>query len=601
MGRTRASTWPVPGARAPGTVGTARTGRRLLAATLPPLSYVAVAIALTATAWAHPTTRLIGAGSNPDAKVWFLAWFAHGLATGHLQLFTALTTAPHPINLMWNNGVVALAVLLSPLTLLAGPVLAYNVAMTGALATSGWVAAIALRRYARNPVAVWLGGAAFGFSPFILAEGDTGHLPWVNLWAVPLLLILLDDLVRTRGRSPRLLGLGLGAWAGFELLTAEELVVTCALVAAGALLWLGATHRDAARAALPRAARALAVALPVALLIAAVPLAVQFLGPHRLLTGVVEPPSTNVADLLAIVLPTQLQAMAPPVLVGITQHFTGYPFDRVVYLGVPLCIVLGWVVLSQRRDPRVRFFAGLAAVVMLFALGSHLHVAGRATGVPLPWWLVAHVPLLGKVLPARLFAVAWLAVAALITIGVDRLAAVRTGRDRVRSGILVGCVVLSLVPASGELTSSAQVPAFFRTAAPARVSAGGTLLTTPIADDLGCPALLWQAASGFSYRTPTGCLLHAASRPGVIASYAEPSALRAALWSAQAGAPARPLSAGARALLMAQLHRWRVRAIAAGPGPGAATTRRLLADLLRQRPRHIGGVWLFTVGPTVRG
>ena len=560
----------------------------------PPLVFAAVSVGLTWAAWAHPGSRMVGTSANPAAKVWFLAWFAQGLAHGHVHLLTSLSTSPQAINLMWNNSILGLAVLLTPLTLLAGPVIAYNAAMTLGLATSGWVTGLALRRYVRHPMAAWLGGAAFGFSPFILAEGDTGHLPWVTLWSLPLLLLLLDSLVRGR-RSPRWLGLGLGAWGGFELLTSEELVTTCALVAAGSLALLAATHPQAVRRVGSRVAAALLVAVPVALLLAGVPLAVQFLGPHRLLGGVVQPPTTNVADLLAFGLPTQLQAVSPASLVGLTQHFTGYPFDRVVYLGLPLCLALAWVVASGRRDPLVRFFAILAGAVVVLALGSHLHVDGRATDIPLPWSLLARIPLLGKVLPSRLMAVAWLAVAALVALGVDRLADRRGGQARVRSAFLVGVVALSLVPAGGEITSAAAVPPFFRSAAPERAAATGTLLTTPIPNAGGCTELLWQAAAHFTYATPAGCLLHAGPRPGGIVSYAGASRLRQDLWRTQAGGTV-PVTAGTRPPLLARLAAWRVRAIAVGPGPGEAQTLRFVAALLRQRGRRQGGVWLFWVG-----
>jgi len=560
----------------------------------PPLAYLVGSVALTSSVWSHPGTELVGAGSNPSAKVWFLAFFAHGLATGHLQLLTHLTTAPHTINLMWNNSILAISLLLAPITLTLGPVVAYNVAMTVGLAASGWVAGLALRRYVRHPASAWAGGAIFGFSPFILAEADSGHLLWVTLWPIPVLLLLLDSLVRTRRPPAWLLGIGMGVWIGLEMLTSEELVTTCALVSAGTLLALAATHRHAARALLPRVAAALAVALPVALLIAGAPLAVQFLGPHRLVMGVVEPPAVNVADLFAVVMPTELQAAAPPFLVAITQHFTGYPFDRVVYLGVPLLVFLGWVVLAGRRDPRVRLFAALAAAVTVLALGSHLHVDGRATGIPLPWSVFARLPLVSKALPSRLMAVTWLAVATLVALGIDRLAERPGGAARARSAVLVGAVALSLVPAGGELTSGAVVPAFFRTALVHRVAAGGTLLTTPIPNADGCTGLLWQAASGFAYTTPTGCLLHAGTRPGLIVSYAGSTPLRTDLWRTQAGTPV-AVTPRTRPALLAQLRVWRVRAVAVGPGPGEAVTRSFLSALLQQRPDRVHGVWLFTV------
>ncbi len=572
----------------------------ILRALAPPAAFLAVSVGLTWPAWSHPTTRLIGVGANPDAKAWFFAWFAAGLVHGHLHLVTTLTSAPHPTNLMWNNSALALAALFAPLTRLAGPVAAYNAALTLSLAASGWVAGLALRRFVRRPLAAWIAGAAFGFSPFVLAEADTGHLTWVTLWSVPLLLLLLDSLVRSRRRSAGWLGLCLGVWTGVELLTAEELFTTLVLVAVGALVGLALTNRRAARKAWPRLAIAAATAAPVALLIAGLPLWVQFLGPGRLVGGTIEPPLQNVADLLAVILPTQLQALAPPVLVAITQHFTGNPFDRVVYLGAPLLVFLGWVVASGRRDPRVRFFAWLGVLVFTLALGSHLHIDGRTTPLVLPWALPAHLPLLRKVLPDRLMAEVWLAVAALIALGLDRLSWGQGRALTIRSAVLVGLVALSLAPAGPELASAAAVPAFFRTSAPGRIAAGGTLLTTPIPDANNCTELLWQAAADFTYRTEAGCLLHAAARPDLIVSYLGFSTLRQDLWATQSGRSV-PVGAHSRPGLLARLAVWRVRAIAVGPGPGERTTLRFVAALLQERPVPRGGVYLFRVRPHPNG
>ena len=138
-------------------------------------AYVALAVAVFSSAWQHPAGRWVGQDFDPILFIWHLRWVPFALAHGHDPLISDYLNYPDGFNLMWNTSILLPAFLLSPVTLLLGVVVAYNVLATLALALSAWCAYFALRRYVRRvPAAV--GGLLYGFSPFMFAHHSSSLL-----------------------------------------------------------------------------------------------------------------------------------------------------------------------------------------------------------------------------------------------------------------------------------------------------------------------------------------------------------------------------------------------------------------------------------------
>ena len=74
---------------------------------------------------------MVGATTADNSQhAWFLRWLPYALATHRNPLFTTSMIEPGGVNLMWNTWIPLPALLLSPVTLLLGPVAAFNVAVT---------------------------------------------------------------------------------------------------------------------------------------------------------------------------------------------------------------------------------------------------------------------------------------------------------------------------------------------------------------------------------------------------------------------------------------------------------------------------------------
>src|SRR5260370_16607650 len=104
-----------------------------------------------------------------------------------------------------------------------------------------------------------------------------------------------------------------GLAAALQRLTGEELLAMTALMAAVGVALLALLHRNELRPALPYTVKAAGAAFAAFAIIAAYPLAFQFLGPQRVY-GNVQQPDVYLTDLLAFVIPsrfTHFPANAP--------------------------------------------------------------------------------------------------------------------------------------------------------------------------------------------------------------------------------------------------------------------------------------------------
>ena len=124
---------------------------------------------------------------------------------------------------------------------------------------------------------------------------------------------------------------------------------------------------------------------------------VAFAGPHHI-TGPAQP-ATAIAgitvDPLGLVVPTIDQhftlghaALGDSLVAARTPDWSivfDSPVENGSYVGVPLllALVLGGIVL--RRKSIALFCSAMAAIALLFSFGSHLHVDGHRTGIPLPF------------------------------------------------------------------------------------------------------------------------------------------------------------------------------------------------------------------------
>jgi hypothetical protein len=191
--------------------------------------YLLGALAVTGRLWADPVGHM-QAGNTQDvnAFAWFLRYSATAISHGRLPaLVTTALNAPRGVNMMWNTAFMLPGILLTPVTLLAGPQVSITIVLTlgfaGSAASLFWV----LRRWGASITAAALGGAVYGFSP-ALANSGLGHYNFQFAVLPPLIIDAMLRIVTGRGNAVRT-----GAWMGVlvaaQLFIGEELLVDTAV------------------------------------------------------------------------------------------------------------------------------------------------------------------------------------------------------------------------------------------------------------------------------------------------------------------------------------------------------------------------------------
>ena len=537
-----------------------------------PLLYLALACALVVPAAARGLP-----GSAPDAGlyVWWLQWVPHALQSGVNPLHTDALLHPGGINAMWNTSILLPSLLLWPVTAMAGPVVAYDVLIVAAPALSAWAACAALRRLVRHDAAALAGGLLYGFSPYVVAH-SLGH-PNLSLAVFPPLALLLLDRI-LRGTRPRRDGALLGVAAAAQLLTGEELLLSTALAAAICLGILALQHRSALHIHARRLAEGLGAAVLVFAVLAAAPLAYQFLGPDRVQGRVQQSVFGN--DIDAVVVPSSLQLFAPQAALDRSAAFAsfpGVPVEVNAYLGLPLLALLLVAPRALRRDALVRFALPSALAIAVLSLGAHARHGGALTSLPLPWLIADHVPLLEDIVPSRLMVHAYLLIAIVIAVAVDRTLVLPPRRRALAVGA-VAVSLLALVPRALP-SQSAATPQFFADAAQ-RLPASRVVLVAPWADLYDTRAMVWQARAQMRFRMPEGFVF---GEGPVRRTQGE---LETALGSADRGVRLVPLSDALRQKLNAELRTFGVQDVVASTPEEV----RLLTDLLGRPPQQVEGV-----------
>ena len=109
---------------------------------------------------------------NPDPNfyVWSMRWWPYAILHGLNPLYSSQIAAPAGHSLAWVTTAPPVALLATPLTLTAGPVVAFNLVTALGLPLAAWAAFVLCRRLTGKFWASIVGGAVFGFSAF-----EMGH------------------------------------------------------------------------------------------------------------------------------------------------------------------------------------------------------------------------------------------------------------------------------------------------------------------------------------------------------------------------------------------------------------------------------------------
>ncbi len=414
-----------------------QVGRRVLPGWLiAGVIYLALGVGMWWHVWTgHPSSTMVCGCGDPSSIAWFMEWPAYAISHGQSLFHTGWQHAPTGLNLLNNTSIIALGLLLAPVSWLFGPVASLNVALTLAPALTALSGYGCLRRgldLARP--AAFAGGLLFGFSPFVMRNEAFNHLQVTFLALVPLIFLCCYELAVTqRGRAWRwglLLGLLISVqfFIGVEVLTITAIMLGTAVPIA---LVLGLRQRGLLAARLPFAVRGLAVAAGVGVLLLAYPLWYTLKGPDHI-SGV-DWQVLKENGLKELLLPIKQTNLA-------VTGYLGPGGTLGAYLGfVALIAVL--IALFAVRRPVVYSAAILLAVAAWLSLGARpfpLAAGGQPSWVPQAWALFHNLPVLKNITPANFSAATTFFVAVIAALLIDKLWPAGTGE---RVGAVLGRVL----------------------------------------------------------------------------------------------------------------------------------------------------------------
>lgn len=577
--------------------------------------YTFLAVALFSSTWVQPTTQSVGLNGDPQEIMWFLGWPPFAVAHGQNPLFTNYIDYPGGVNLMWNTSEPLPGLVLGPLAHIGGIVLAWNFMMTAALAPSAFTAFLLIRRFVSSQLAAGVGGLLYGFSPYMTAH-SLGHPHATLAFMPPVVLLILDEIIRVQRRRPLVAGLILGVAASAQLLIGEELLATTAIVAFLLLCLAAALFWDQVRPRLGYAVRALVCAGAVFAVLSAVPIAFQFLGPQHL-RGSVHMPNAYVSDGLSFLVPTHLILLAPGRALNISDKFIGgNAVETNSYVGVLLFLILAFIVVRYWSRPEVRLAALGSALIAILSMGITIHIAGRASSIPvfaiglvfpllqryLPgrvtlyltffgWLGLSRLPVLDNLLPSRLMVYFYLLAGLLLAVWLSDL---RTWQPMPRrlGWLAAAAALLMLVPALPFPSTPNSVPAFFSGSAASAIPQGSVALVVPYSATGDARAMIWQQAAGMRFRMPEGYAFIPDAPPRGPRLSPPPSTTQSQVLSVGDGT-AGALSDTDRLQILSELKSWHVQTVIVGPMVNEQQEVDLFSSLFGRPPEPLDGVYVW--------
>jgi hypothetical protein len=447
-------------------------------------------------------------------SIWFLRWTPFALTHGHSLYASDWIDFPSGFNLAQNVSMPLLGAVGAPLTWLVGPVSTFTFLLWLAIAGSASSCFVVLLRWVQWKPAAFAGGLVYAFGPYMAAQA-LGHLNLVFLPIPPILILVLHELIVDQRGSARRWGISLGLLAGAQFLISPEVLIDCILLAAVGVTALAAANRNRVATHVAHAARGGLWALVAFLPLIAWQLVSYFAGPDRY-TGSPWHGSAYAEDLLGSVIPSLNQRMTTTGLAAFGDRLQSDLAENGAYLGVPLIVLLIFLVVRYRHDRLMRGAAVMAVTAWLLSLGPRLVVDGHATVLRLPYDVLAHLPVLNSLLAGRFTLFVDLACGFVLAIGLDRLRHELVDGRRVpirRVGTFLGVLILfALVPLTPRwpypsTPVSATTPPYFTGSGPFSIPEGSVVLTYPYPTYPTNQAMLWQAVSSMRFKILGGYVL----------------------------------------------------------------------------------------------
>ena len=468
--------------------------------------------------------RLVGPGhmvghrtADLICEVWWIQWAYSALIHGQNPFFSNWQNYPVGINAGVNGSMLILGVLVSPITSLFGPIVSWNVLERAAPFVSAFSMCLVLRRWTRWWPAAFVGGLLYGFSSYVVSQ--PGHLFLAFVPLPPIFFFLLyEALVRQRW-GPKRTGALLALVCAAQFFVFSELFASMVLMGVCATVLYLLANRRHLSVDTDYLKTALLTGVLVGAAVLVYPIFVTLFGPQHI-NGVPSSPANSAVwhgDLLGLVVPGYFLRLALPAL--LSSYLLNAP---TTYLGVPLVLALGIIVVLMRRRGIVQLAAAMTLISLILSLGSTLYIGGHDTHVPLPFDVLTHLPLTQGFVSSRFSLYTILFGSAIVAIALDalhqRIVTSRhlgrfTMRQRAMAAIGVSMTIaiiiaLPTLPLHQQPASATDASPLFSTIEAARnIPDGSAVLAYPYPDAPVFPGSILEYSYSPRYQSVNDALL----------------------------------------------------------------------------------------------
>jgi len=442
----------------------------------------------------HPGRALLDQKSmDPNFYTWCLRWWPYAIGHGLNPLFTHEIGAPAGHTLAWVTTVPPLALLATPLTFAAGPVVSFSVLTAIAPPLAAWAAFVLCRRLTGKFWPGLLGGAVFGFSAYEMNHSEAGQLNLIYCLLLPLMAYLVV-LWRDESIGARTFVILMGITMGVQFyLFLETFADMTAILALSLLVGFALAGRDG-RPQMLRLTRLTALAYVLAIVLAA---------PYLRYALATKPPklvAVTGMDLVSLVVPRPGRTLG----IAWLAHEAIGPVEtsQACYVGIPLIVVAILLAVTSRSSRTVRFLSVMLVLIMVAAIGPEVYLDGRPVA-RLPWARLFSLPIVRNAYPSRLMLFAFLILAVTAALWLAGPAQHIRWVDWARwplAILVIAAIALDVPPM--KISPATSVPAFISSGQYRQQLTPGEIVV--VVSNVGNAGMLWQAQSGFYMRLSGG-------------------------------------------------------------------------------------------------
>jgi len=354
-------------------------------------------------------------------SAWFMSWDSYTLFHGMNPFLTNYLNYPLGANLAVSAQGFLYGALLSPVTHFINAIASYNLLLWASFPLSALAMYFVTYSFTKNRLPAFLSGLFYGFSPYVIDQG-LAHLNLIFIPFPPLIFYQLYRIFISQDVSKYRSGILLGIYIIFQYMMSSEILATTTIISMIALFILAVSKRNLVLEHIRKSLIPVAVTLIISILALGYPIWYSIKGPLHLIIPIHAWNNQFHADLLGTIIPTYGQLLYP--LAWKTRGSSFLQFNWIEngsYLGIPILLTVGIIVIRLRKNPWVRFSFIMAVLAWLLSLGPYLTIDGHTTSIPLPFNLLANLPILNNILPSRFAMYTDLFLAILLALGINEL------------------------------------------------------------------------------------------------------------------------------------------------------------------------------------